>query len=193
MKVYFEDIPALSSESARQWDAVKANPDLLGDPPAITDEVRMACKTLSAHEPRRVQCIPFDGAVPRRCYANVAAMTDVMGGSCCVGFSLWQCEKPFLAGDLHAVWQPAGNHETLVCVTPQAKNDSEIVFLPLEFDVVMNGDWEPKHEVFCFLPLAAKAKPFCDAERNRCRAEIAGDDCRRRYWQDKAERLWAKL
>jgi len=66
----------------------------------------------------------------------------MFGGVSLRGVQVMEKRQPFLATDLHAVWQR--NHEDLICVTPQAKDDKEIAFLPLEFDVTMNMDWEVK-------------------------------------------------
>jgi len=104
-----------------------------------------------------------------------------------VGYRLWKSDKPFLATDLHAVWQR--NHEDLICVTPQAKDDKEIAFLPLEFDVNYEYGLEVKASREHVQSLTARARPFCDAAM----LEVQGDDNQRRYWHEKAQRYYDKL
>jgi hypothetical protein len=95
--------------------------------PYVTAFARQVIRTTGAVDLRFVSCTPIQGILYGECFHIVQKHTKTYGGTCVLGWAIWERRKVFIEAELHMVWQaPSGE---LVDIVPRKLPLPRILFL----------------------------------------------------------------
>lgn len=77
--------------------------------------------------PIYVDVLPLDGAPVNECFLVVAEHVKKNGGSCRVGWALWEFPGLFVEAEFHAIWDD-GN-ENFLDITPKSSPSAKVLFI----------------------------------------------------------------
>lgn len=120
-------------------------------PPSICRDVLDFCARINPEEqPTFLEPMPFLGAAPGECYANVAEAMKKAGGSYEVsGWLIWLWPGVFIEAEHHMVM---GLVDGIVDVTPPPSQENRLLFLPdpkSPFDRTTNRLFRNRHHALC--------------------------------------------
>lgn len=106
------------------------------------DLLKLCAAVAPASTPLLVPVIPFEGAVPGECFANVNAYIAQHGGQRKLGWRLMRWANIMVECEAHAVWESSTG--VLLDVTPYSQAQS--LFLP-DPSLTYNGYTIPNHRM----------------------------------------------